>query len=225
MLHSIAKALTFKKIDLKHMHKNIALTQAMNARLCHDLANSIGTIDNCLNLSEHGNKTIGKKAKNLALEESNNLVTKIKFFRAAYGLSGGESSLSLMFISKMLTDFLTMHQIKLNFHFEKGIIYIEAPISKALLGITLLICENINNNGAIHIYITNDPNKPIKLVGKNKTIITKEDSIEVLTGNITPPVSVKNCRQYFLNAILTQAKYKVSVDKNTDSIEYNIIKK
>lgn len=207
------------------MHKNIALTQAMNARLCHDLANSIGTIDNCLNLAEHENKSIGKKAKTLALEESNNLVTKIKLFRAAYGLSEGESSLSLMFISKLLTDFLKMHSIKINFHFEKGIIYIEAPISKALLGITLLICDNINNNGAIHIYITNDKNNPVKLVGKNKTILAKEDSIEVLAGKITPPVTVKNCRQYFINAILTKAGYQVTVDKSTDSIEYNIIKK
>jgi histidine phosphotransferase ChpT len=206
------------------MHKNIALTQAMNARLCHDLANSIGTIDNCLNLAEHENKAIGKKAKNLALEESSNLVTKIKFFRGAYGISDEENSLSLIFLSKLITDFLKMHQIKLNFHFEKGVIYMEAPLAKALLGITILICENINNSGAIHFYITNDKNNPVKLVGKNKTILTKEDSIKVLTGELKLPVTVKNCRQQYINAILTKAGYQITVDKNSDSIEYNLIK-
>jgi glutamate synthase domain-containing protein 2 len=45
------------------MLKNIKLSQAMNARLCHDLAGSVGAIDSYLSLFEHEDKAIGKKAK------------------------------------------------------------------------------------------------------------------------------------------------------------------
>ncbi|CAN0601791.1 unnamed protein product, partial [Ectocarpus sp. 12 AP-2014] len=69
------------------MSKIIELSQALNAKLCHDLAGSIGTVDNCLNLIDNDNKAIGKQAKELAIIESANLVKRIKFFRTVYGLS------------------------------------------------------------------------------------------------------------------------------------------
>ena len=83
------------------MAKIIELSQALNAKLCHDLAGSIGTVDNCLGLIDNDNKEISTQAKELAIVESANLVKRIKFFRTAYGLSEGENNLSLINLSKL----------------------------------------------------------------------------------------------------------------------------
>ena len=48
------------------MPKIIELSQSLNAKLCHDLAGSIGTVDNCLSLIDNDNKEISNQAKELA---------------------------------------------------------------------------------------------------------------------------------------------------------------
>lgn len=207
------------------MHKNIELTQAMSAKLCHDLANSIGAIDNCLGLIDHENKTISSKAKDLAVEESNNLVTKIKFFRGAYGLSDGEANMSLVNIAKLLTDFLKSTKVKLNFHFEKGIIYVEAPVAKAALGLAILVCENISNSGTIDLYINKDEANPIKLLGKGKSLLLNNDDLEILQNTKKHLINVKTCRQHYINAVIAKTSYKISACNTSNSIEYNLIKK
>ena len=60
------------------MSKIIRLSQALNAKLCHDLAGSIGTVNNCLELIDNSNKEISEKSKELAILESENLVKKIQ---------------------------------------------------------------------------------------------------------------------------------------------------
>jgi hypothetical protein len=207
------------------MHKNIALAQAMNARLCHDLASSIGTIDNCLKLASHENKDIGLKAKNLALEEAENLVSKVKFFRGVYGLSDGEANMSLVNISKLLSDFLKSTKIKLNFHFEKGLIYIESPIAKIALCLTIFTCENIGNTGSVHLYIKNNEKNPITLLGKGKNILAQDEALEILKGTTEQLINVKTCRHHYIYELAMQTGYKILVSKNSDSIEYNLIRK
>lgn len=64
------------------MSNTLKLIQTLGSKICHDLAGSIGTIDNCLSLLDSDNKIIRKQAKNLVLEESKNLVKRIKFFAA-----------------------------------------------------------------------------------------------------------------------------------------------
>ena len=88
------------------MSDTLKLIQALGSKICHDLAGSIGTIDNCLGLLDSDNKTIGNQAKDLVLQESKNLVKRIKFFRSTYGLVENESRLSIIDIVDLLKNFL-----------------------------------------------------------------------------------------------------------------------
>ena len=56
------------------MKENLELIQMLTARICHDLAGSIGTIHNCLGLMSGKDQSIRKQAKLLVQEESSNLV-------------------------------------------------------------------------------------------------------------------------------------------------------
>ena len=107
------------------MPKTIELSQALNAKLCHDLAGAIGTVDNCLSLIDNKNLDIGKQAKDLAIEESANLVNRIKFFRTAYGISEGETKMSLVNLSKLLQDFFLDTKIEFSLDFHQNIQLIE----------------------------------------------------------------------------------------------------
>jgi len=207
------------------MPKNVELSQAMSARLCHDLAGAIGTIDNCIGLLDHENENICIKAKNLASEEAGNLVNQIKFFRSAYGLSDGETNMSLVSMSKLLSDFFKNTQIKLNLHFEEGIIYMEASLAKAAICLAAIVSENISWSGEIDFYLNKDEKNPVKLLGNGDHLILKDDHLEVLQGELRKPINVRNCREHYINKMCSKKGYYVSACKKPGVIEYKLLKK
>ncbi len=83
------------------MGKNLQLLQALNARICHDLAGSIGTIDNCIGLMELKDKSIRQKAKLVLSGESANLVKKIQFFRECYSILEESNKVSVFRLGKV----------------------------------------------------------------------------------------------------------------------------
>ena len=206
------------------MPKTLELSQAISTRLCHDLAGSVGTIDNCLSLFENSDKSISEKAKNLVEEESTKLISRLKVFRSAYGL-GGEQEMSLVHLSKLLIDCFKNIEIKLNLHFEEGIIYIESHLAKATICLTSLAAENINSKGIIDLYINKDIENPIQLQSDGYDLQLKTECIEILNGKANPSVNVINCREHYINRLYTKKGYKLSVSKKGGSIKYNLLKK
>ena len=207
------------------MPKTVELSQAMSARLCHDLAGSIGAIDSCIDLLGNHNKAIGKKAKELVLEESGNLVNRIKFFRSAYGLSSGETDMSIISMTKLLTDFFNNTDVKLKLSFEEGLIYLESQLAKAVICLVAIVSENISLNGHVNLNISKDQNSPVKLVGSGDNLQLKDEYIEVLKGEKKKPINVRNCREHYVNKLCAKKGYIVLVDKKSGSIEYKLVKK
>ena len=207
------------------MPKNVELSQAMSARLCHDLAGSIGTIDNCLGLVDHDDAIISQKAKNLASEEASNLVNQIKFFRSAYGLSDGEASMSLVNMAKLLNDFFKNTQVQLNLHFETGLIYMEAQLAKSAICLAAIVSENISYSGVINFYLNKDQDSPVRILGNGNNLILKDDHLEVIQGKPRKAVNVRNCREHYINKMCAKKGYKVLAQKKTGAIEYKLLKK
>jgi histidine phosphotransferase ChpT len=191
------------------MPKNIKLSQAMNTRLCHDLSGSVGAIDNYLSLLEHKDKAICKKAKKLALEESSNLMSKIKFFRSAYGISDGEDSMSLINMAKLLIDFFDNTQVQLNLHFETGLLYMEAHLAKSAICLTAIASENISYSGVIDFYLYKDQDSPVRIFAKGDNITLKDEHLKVLQGESRKTINVSNCREHYINKMCVKKGYKV----------------
>jgi hypothetical protein len=207
------------------MLKNIKLSQAMNARLCHDLAGSVGAIDSYLSLFEHEDKAICKKAKKLAFEESSNLMSKIKLFRSAYGIFDGEDSMSLINMAKLLIDFFDNTQVQLNLHFETGLIYMEEQLAKSAICLAAIVSENISYSGVIDFYLNKDQDSPVRLLGNGNNLILKDDHLEVIQGKPRQAVNVRNCREHYINKMCAKKGYKVLAQKKTGAIEYKLLKK
>ena len=69
------------------MTKNIELLQILISKLCHDLAGSVSTIYNCVDLIDEDQVSIKNQSRLLLSQETKNLVSKIKLYRYVYGYS------------------------------------------------------------------------------------------------------------------------------------------
>jgi histidine phosphotransferase ChpT len=213
------------------MSKGVTLSQALNTRLCHDLAGVIGTVDNCISLIDNDNKSIGQKAKILAELESKNLINKIKFFRCAYGISDKEKEISLVFLSKLLKDFFCNSGINLQFKFEEGIIFLESEIIKATMSL-ISVARDLISAGEVILYIGSKDGKRninVRANANGKILKLKDDNLAILRGekkksSKANKINFYNCREHYITNIYKQCNYRMLIDSTNNHIEYDVIK-
>lgn len=207
------------------MSKNTELSEAMSARLCHDLSGSIGAIDNYLTLLDHENKDISIKARNLISEETANLVQQVRFFRSVYANSGNESTITLAKLTQVIIDFFKDTKVTLNLHCEEDFLDMNSSITKSAIVLAVLCADNINNSGTIDFYINKNNDSPIWMFGTGDKLLLKEENLEVLQGNNNTEINVRNCREHYVNLLCSSENYQILVTKKTNSIKYKLLKK
>lgn len=207
------------------MSKSIALSQALSAKLCHDLAGSIGSLDNCLSLIDNKDPSIGVKAKELVFAESANLVKKIKFYRAAYAFSEGESKMSLVMLESIIREFFAKSKINFIFNHDQGVIFIDIATSKAVLCLSAIASESMVSGGDLELFIPESNNKPILIRGLGKRIALKYKTINILTDSEDSPVTATNCREHYIRAICNERGYTIDITKNEALLEIKMNKK
>lgn len=212
------------------MAEDLKLLQAMSARICHDLAGSIGIIDNCLSLLDTKNKVIGHKAKLLVNQESDNLIRKIKFFRNVYGVDG-EKEMSAIQLNKLLQEFFTNSSIKPKSHFEKGLAYLDSSLAKVSICLAIVAAEHVNSNGKVDLFFNNmNKERLVSVIAGGKDLRLKKESFLILTGNNMDEegkalnINPSNCREYYINNVCKNSGYKITASKKEGCLEYNIIR-
>lgn len=207
------------------MQKEIELSQAISARICHDLAGSIGAIDNYLNLLDNPNDEIKNRASVLVCKESENLVHKIRFFRNAYGIENGESKMSIVAMTKLIRDFMKSTDINLSIKIDKGILYTNSMLAKVIISLVNVIIDNVAGRGRVSVLIfgTNE-DVSVDVFAKGKNISINEESFKILSTTSRYKINIRNCREHYIKCVLNKLDYKISVNVESNLIKYNIAK-
>lgn len=205
------------------MIESLKLSQTICAKICHDLAGSIGAIDNCLSLLDGSNESIAAQAKTLAHTESKNLIEQIKFLRNIYGLSDNEKETSIENVLKSIKEFLEVKSVAFNVHVTNEEILINSQITKVIFCLISIISENIGKDGSIDFYIYENCDL-IKIIAKNQSQDLKEETFAILNGDNSPELSVRNCRAHYIYKLCATNGYKTSVEKHNNLYEYLILK-
>ena len=206
------------------MSKSLELLQTLNAKICHDLAGSIGTVNNCLGMIDNKNQVIGEQSKALAVSESEKLVARIKFYRSAFGPVDGENETSLVNLSKILQDYFVYSKSKLTISFDEGEIFIDARIAKIAICLVIIAEDAVISKGEVNLRISNDEKNPISVKSIGKNIIQKEECLNALNGVNKTPITYRNCREHYVVALSAEAKYEIVSIKSEDSLEFKLKK-
>ncbi len=210
---------------MKKKRKDLELIEMINTRILHDLAGPIGAIDSCLELLDTTDKDIGEKAKKVAIEESACLVRKIDFLRGVYCFSG-DDMMSVVYLRKLLGDFgLINDRIKLDSSFEIGMIDLDDGLARAALCLATVISECVDLGGKITFFCGRDKDDIfIKLESSSDKIKLSDESMKILNDGKIFAISVKNCREYYINALCSNNGYKIAVAQKENLLECVIFK-
>ena len=198
----------------------LKLSQALNSRLCHEVAGLVGSISSTTELTYSKDKEIEAQAKDVLTVISKQLTDIMKFYRFAYGLCCQPSFVGLSEISDLCHG---MVDNKIDFSFAKdGHQEIDTELAKAMLCLMVTSLRSTIKSGSIEISYINSSNGDIFKIHASAQHFKKEPSrIAILQGaDGQPSLDIDNSHEFYTYQLISALGAKISVEQSSDSITY-----
>lgn len=168
------------------MNDIIKLSELVSTRLSHDIAGQIGAIFNSIELMEENPKNIDPFVDLLSFS-SKELMSRIRFFRIAYGLSSENNEADLAQIQEIAENFLENKKVNLQWDLENKI---SPYLGKIILLSISSIADGLLKGGDIKI--SSGKNTSSEGIGVQKILIEASgdlikfapDFAEAILGNV-----------------------------------------
>lgn len=194
------------------MKNNLELLLALNAKIFHDFAALSGNIDNYASFA--GDDSFdNKRIMKFLMNDSNRLVNKVKFYRAAYSAPECAEDVSIIFFKKTIQDYLDSKSLSLKFNISSGLLVINSYAAKAAFALIHIICDNVKDNSEIAIKLSNENSKTNPYIEVSTLIpsqTTEEKFMNIIGKEIAKKVNVFNCREHYIFHMLNAIDNKIA---------------
>jgi histidine phosphotransferase ChpT len=182
--------------------RDIELAELLIARFCHDMAGSVGAINNAVEFLQEEDSVMRQKAFALLEESSKQAVNKLLFYRQAYGITSEIGEANLLNLRQLTENFLFGTKNTLDWPDNQTYLqdaFISNPLGKLILNLIIVATHILIHGGKISVLLTKLPK------GKRITIIAK--GINYKIDHLVTDILVNNNEEIGLNSKNIQLKY------------------
>ena len=195
----------------------LCLSTTLASRICHDLINPIGAIQNGLELSQLSSEKLKGLEWELIETSSINAANRIKFFRIAFGMSDHRGQLSPRNARKILEPIFSRDRFKVLWNINQNISRSDSQI----IFLSILCLETAMPMGGELIITKNENSLAITGFSTNLTF-----NLELWNWLSQPPpnqdISPKNIHFVMLLLVCQKAGKEIAVIKNIDERNLSI---
>jgi len=197
------------------MIDELQMAELLCTRLCHDLTGPIGAVHNGAEfLSEDGFNMQGQ-AMELITSSAFSAVSRLQFYRMAYGVVRGSGEAGLSDKQKLATDFFAGSKVKLDWpdsHADAAGVSVSLKMSRLIFNLIIIAHGALIRGGTIAIRVgqETDGRKQLIVSAQGAGLRWDADMGKILSGETSPPLDPKNVQVYLtrrfvedLNATLT----------------------
>jgi histidine phosphotransferase ChpT len=159
---------------------NIAILELLSSKICHDLINPIGAVNNGIEFMEEMGPDAGPEAKELIAYSALQATAKLQAFRLAYGAGGADAIIKVSDVHKTIQQVVEADK-KITQHWDPagsfGPPAERRGFCKILTCVLMLAIESLPKGGKLNAYL--DGNAAlIKAEGVNASM--KDDAQKAL---------------------------------------------
>ncbi len=187
-------------------NQSLVLAQLMSAKICHDLAASVGAMGLGIEMLCESS-SIDRNIQDLLESSNQGAKAKLKIFRAL--ISSPDHELFFPEVKQMITD-LCSGEKKTNVTWSSNLCNSLSGVeAKILLGLALLSFEGLPRGGQLTI-ITNPLDTGYQINGHGSIASVREDSLEFLVrgGGLNAATS-RTIFPYYIRTMAEDANIKV----------------
>jgi histidine phosphotransferase ChpT len=211
----------------KNNLNDIELAQYLNAKFCHELAGTIGAVDNGVEFLEEAEGEMKQKAVDLIKVSAKQSINRLLFYRNAYGIAKNIGEADLDDIEKLVHGFTESTKVSVNLdknRIRNNNIYISTETKRLLLCLIVLGFSNLIRGGEIKIYGWLEGNsQSICVEACDSNYKYDEEKEEILLGlSQNYELSTNNVHYAYSHKLSKKVEAELSVQHNQDSILYTI---
>jgi len=211
------------------MVKELRLAELLCTRMCHDMAGPIGAVSNGAELlDDEDNESGASQAFELIQMSAKSAVSKLVFFRNAYGRINFAGEADLFEIKGMAENYLEGSKIKLvwNGTHENSAISISRKLSRVILLSILFISEAMIKGGEIEVAITSaDGRANVAINGAGPTVKFDANDEKILNGILgLEEIEPKKIPMFLVNKYLAELTASFNLKYTESSISIVIDK-
>jgi histidine phosphotransferase ChpT len=183
------------------MIDELRLAELLCTRLCHDLTGPIGAVNNGAEfLSEEGFNMQGQ-AVELITTSAFSAVTRLQFYRSAYGKVKDHGEANLAEKQKLAVDFFSDTKITLDWpdaHADAANVPISLKMARLLYNLLIIASGALIRGGTIAVRVQETGGKKILTVTANGPGLKWDDEMKkVISGELTvADLNPKNVQTY-----------------------------
>ncbi|MDX2112552.1 MAG: histidine phosphotransferase family protein [Alphaproteobacteria bacterium] len=205
------------------MIDELRMAELLSTRLCHDLTGPIGAVNNGAEfLSEEG---AGMQAQAVELITSSafSAVSRLQFYRMAYGHVKDQGEANLSEKQRIAADFFTGSKISLDWpdsHTEAADVSISVKMSRLIFNLLIVASSTLIRGGKLMVRIRQDEagQRHVSVQASGAGLKWEPEMEHMLSGAVeTSQLSPKNVQVYltrrFAEDLRSRVEYRIGADE------------
>ena len=184
------------------MIDELRMAELLCTRLCHDLTGPIGAVNNGAEfLSEEGFNLQGQ-AVELITSSAFSAVTRLQFYRAAYGRVKDHGEANLSEKQKLAAQFFSDTKITLDWpetHTEASGVSVSLKMTQLMYNLLIIAAGSLIRGGSVAVRIAQSPEgkKQITMTAEGPGLKWDPEMEKILTDQLPPAeLNPKNVQMY-----------------------------
>lgn len=189
------------------MSKQLLMAELLCTRLCHDLTGPIGAVNNGAEFLAEEGFNLQSQAVELITSSAFSAVTRLQFYRMAYGKMRDHGEASLADKQKLASEFFADSKITLDWpdsHTDASGISISLKMSRLIYNLMIVAASTLVRGGVISVRIEQPDSGHKRLVIGAEGVSLKWDAEmdRIFKGDFTvQELNPKNVQTYFTRCL------------------------
>ncbi len=191
------------------------MAELLCTRLCHDLTGPIGAVNNGAEfLSEEG-FDLQNQAVDLIVSSAFSAVTRLQFYRMAYGNVKNHGEANLAERQKIATDYFVGSKITLDWpetHTDAAAVSISIKMARLIYNLLIIASAALIRGGTISVRLETDAlaQKIIKISAKGTNLKWEAEGEKILSGDSSASeINTKNVQLYLTKQYADDLRAKI----------------
>ncbi|AZL15949.1 histidine phosphotransferase family protein [Rickettsiales endosymbiont of Stachyamoeba lipophora] len=201
------------------MITDFEMGEILQSKFFHDMAGPVGAINNGVEFLGENRSEVQKKAIELMTISAQEAVTRMQYYKFAYGYLPINLEASIDKTIKVVTDYFYKNKIRFNWNgLETSNIKINNKVVKLLLNTIYIAAAAMIYGGEISVKLGFDKatnNLKFEVIGSSASGIKLDrDMISLLVENNTLPINSKNVQFFYFKRFAEIHKIKYATEIN-----------
>ncbi len=189
------------------MSKELLMAELLCTRLCHDLTGPIGAVNNGAEFLAEEGFNMQSQAVDLITSSAFSAVTRLQFYRMAYGKMRDHGEASLADKQKLASEFFSDSKVTLDWpdsHTDASGISISLKMSRLIYNLLIVASSTLVRGGTISVRIQQpDATHKRLVIGAEGVALKWEPEMDkIFKGGLTlQELNPKNVQAYFTHCL------------------------